>query len=124
MAVKDYYHLLEVGREATAEEIKKAYRKLVMASHPDRNRDDPACEERLKEINEAYGVLGDEEKRRHYDLICGLPYGNRVSYAVDVNDELMAVLSGFFRGGFPRRGKGGCKGGFGRKGCGRRTWDR
>jgi curved DNA-binding protein CbpA len=121
---KDHYGTLGVQREATAGEIKRAYRKLAMISHPDRNRDDPACEERLKEINEAYGVLGDEVRRRQYDLSCGPRYGSPVSYGRDGNDELIRALRGFFRGGFPGRGKGGCRGGFGRGGCRRRSWKR
>jgi curved DNA-binding protein len=67
MALKDYYQLLGVSSDAPEEEIKKAYRKLALATHPDRNRQDPMAEERFKEINEAYGVLGDPGKRAQYD---------------------------------------------------------
>ena len=66
--MKDYYQLMGILRESTGDEVRKAYRKLVMEYHPDRNRNDPNCEGRMKEINEAYQVLGDEEKRRQYDL--------------------------------------------------------
>jgi DnaJ-class molecular chaperone len=55
---------LGVEKEASGKEIKKAYRKLALQYHPDRNQGDPGCEERLKEVNEAYQILGDEEKRR------------------------------------------------------------
>ena len=67
MGLKDYYQILGVSSDTPAEEIKKAYRKLALATHPDRNRQDPRAEERFKEINEAYGVLSDPEKRAQYD---------------------------------------------------------
>jgi len=71
MAVKfrDYYETLEVPRGATEEEIRKAYRKLARKHHPDVNRNDKAAEERFKEINEAYQVLSDSEKRKRYDQL-------------------------------------------------------
>jgi curved DNA-binding protein len=65
---KDYYQILGVLRNASEEEIKKAYRKLAMKYHPDRNPGkEKWANEKFKEINEAYGVLGDPEKRRQYD---------------------------------------------------------
>jgi len=65
---KDYYQILGVPRNASEEEIKKAYRKLAMQCHPDRNPGkEKWANEKFKEINEAYGVLGDPEKRRQYD---------------------------------------------------------
>ena len=67
MAVKrDYYEVLGVSREASGEEIKRAFRKLAFQYHPDRNRDNGA-EEKFKEVNEAYEVLSDAEKRQMYD---------------------------------------------------------
>jgi curved DNA-binding protein CbpA len=67
MASKDYYQMLDVSVEASADEIKRAYRRLALATHPDRNGQDPRAEDRFKEINEAYGVLSDPEKRAQYD---------------------------------------------------------
>ncbi|MCS7280310.1 MAG: DnaJ domain-containing protein [Desulfobacterota bacterium] len=66
-AKKDYYEILGVPRNATDEEIKKAYRRLALKYHPDRNPGDKEAEEKFKEINEAYAVLSDKEKRKHYD---------------------------------------------------------
>ena len=67
MAKQDYYATLEVGREASADALKKAYRKLAMKYHPDRNPGDKAAEARFKELNEAYDVLKDDQKRAAYD---------------------------------------------------------
>ena len=67
MEYKDYYKILGVSRDATEEEIKQAYRKLARRYHPDVNPGDKAAEEKFKEINEAYEVLSDPEKRRKYD---------------------------------------------------------
>ncbi len=64
---KDYYKTLGVGKSATEDEIKTAYRKLAKEFHPDRNKGDPAAEAKFKEINEAYEALGDAEKRKIYD---------------------------------------------------------
>ncbi len=69
MEYKDYYKVLGVKKSATQEEIKKAYRKLAVKYHPDKNEGDKASEEKFKEISEAYEVLGDPEKRKKYDQL-------------------------------------------------------
>ena len=67
MAIKDYYEVLGVARDATEDDIRKRFRKLAMEWHPDRNPGNPESEGKFKEINEAYQVLSDPEKRRKYD---------------------------------------------------------
>ena len=67
MAKQDYYAALGVARDASPEELKKAYRKLAMQYHPDRNPGDKSAEAKFKEVNEAYDVLRDPEKRAAYD---------------------------------------------------------
>ena len=67
MAKQDYYELLGVNRNANEAELKSAFRKMAMKYHPDRNPDDPAAEKSFKEVNEAYDVLKDDQKRAAYD---------------------------------------------------------
>ncbi|MBD3249127.1 molecular chaperone DnaJ [Candidatus Woesearchaeota archaeon] len=67
MTQKDYYKVLGVGKDATKEEIKKAYKKLAKKYHPDLNKDNPDAEQKFKELNEAASVLADDEKRQQYD---------------------------------------------------------
>lgn len=69
MARMDYYRVLGVSREASDDEIKKAYRKLVFQHHPDRNPDSKDAEAKIREINTAYEIVGDAEKRRSYDRL-------------------------------------------------------
>lgn len=69
MEYRDYYKILDVPRGSSADEIKSAYRKLAMQYHPDRNPGDKQAEDRFKEINEAYQVLGDPQKRSRYDQL-------------------------------------------------------
>ena len=65
---KDYYQVLDISRNATEQQIKKAYRKLAMQYHPDRNPgNEKWANEKFKEVNEAFSVLGDPEKRKQYD---------------------------------------------------------
>jgi curved DNA-binding protein len=68
MSGKDYYQILGVSKSAAADEIKKAYRKLAMKYHPDRNKGDKGAEAKFKDISEAYAVLSDAEKRKQYDM--------------------------------------------------------
>ena len=72
--MKDYYKILSVSPSASQEEIKKAYRRLAKKYHPDVNRGDVAAEEKFKEIQEAYEVLSDEQKRRQYDYMRSNPF--------------------------------------------------
>jgi curved DNA-binding protein len=69
MEYKDYYNILGVNRSASEDEIKRAYRKLALKYHPDRNPGDKQAEEKFKEINEAYQVLSDPQKRSRYDQL-------------------------------------------------------
>jgi len=75
----DYYKILGVDKNATADAIKKAYRKLALKYHPDRNKGDKAAEEKFKQISEAYAVLSDEEKRRQYDTYGASGFQERYS---------------------------------------------
>ena len=67
MSKRDYYEVLGVSRDVDGKELKKAYRKLAMKYHPDRNPDDKDADEKFKEATEAYEILGDEQKRAAYD---------------------------------------------------------
>lgn len=78
MDYKDYYKTLGVERKASADEIRSAYRKLAMQYHPDKNPGDKKAEDKFKEINEAYQVLSDDQKRAHYDRL-GSAYSNHRS---------------------------------------------
>jgi len=86
MAKRDYYEVLGVSRNATKDEIKKAYRKLAMKYHPDRNPDDKEAEEKFKEAAEAYEVLSDDQKRARYDKFGHSGLGNGAQGFSDVND--------------------------------------
>jgi DnaJ-class molecular chaperone len=76
-APKDYYDVLGVAEDASADDLKKAYRKLAREHHPDRNSGDKKAEDRFKEVQEAYDVLGDATKRKQYDRLRRDPYAGR-----------------------------------------------
>lgn len=100
MARRDYYQILGVERNASADEIKKAYRKLALQYHPDRNPGNKESEEKFKEAAEAYEVLGDAEKRRRYDQFGheGMR-GTDFRPFTDVND-VFSAFSDIFGAGF------------------------
>jgi len=119
---RDYYEVLGVSKGATADEIKKAYRKITKANHPDLHPGDKECEERFKEANEAYEVLSDEEKRKKYDQFGHAAFDPNAGYGGagfdgfgdlgDIFGDLFGSFGGF--GGFggqtrnpnaPRRGE-------------------
>ncbi|CAG1008992.1 partial Chaperone protein DnaJ, partial [Anaerolineales bacterium] len=118
MSNRDYYEVLGVGRNASDDEIKAAFRKLARQYHPDVSKEEHA-EEKFKEINEAYGVLSDSDKRARYDRfgkegLGGMGGGYR-DYSADFSDIFEEILGGFGGFGFssgrrqprnsPRRGR-------------------
>lgn len=117
MTDKDYYQVLGVKKGATAEEIKKAYRKLAVKYHPDKNPGDKGAEERFKEINEAYAVLSDPQKKTQYDQFGSTGFHQRYSQedifrGFDVGDIFKDmgfgtedIFSRIFGGGFQGGGR-------------------
>ncbi len=114
---RDYYEVLSVSREATAEELRKAYKREALKHHPDRNPGDAAAEAKFKEANEAYQVLADEQKRQIYDRFghAGLEgaggggqgfdgINDVFSHMQDLFSEMFSGSMGFGGGGRPRRG--------------------
>lgn len=102
MANKNYYDILGVSKTATQDEIKKAYRKIAIKYHPDKNQGNKEAEEKFKEASEAYSVLGDEEKRKEYDnpttnanFSSGFNYGDFNFSHMNVDE----ILNSFFNGG-------------------------
>ncbi len=118
----DYYKVLGVGKNATEEEIKKAYRKLARQYHPDRNPGDKRSEERFKEISQAHDVLSDADKRKAYDRGAG-PFGFGGPGGFDPSSfgGVGDILSDLFgrAGGAAGRGQGGVRGGQPRQARGR-----
>src|SRR5512139_2292690 len=111
MSKRDYYQVLSVPRNATEDEIKKAYRRLAMKFHPDRNPNDKEAEEKFKEAKEAYEVLTDAQKRAAYDQFghAGLDAarggGSGFNPADAFGDIFGDVFGDIFGGG--RRGRSG-----------------
>lgn len=111
---RDYYEVLGVAREASCDELRKAYRREALKHHPDRNQGDSAAETKFKELNEAYQVLSDDEKRRIYDQFghAGLEGGGGgydgisdvFSHMQDLFSEMFSGSMGFGGGGRTRRG--------------------
>ena len=108
--LSDYYDILEVTRNASSDDIKKAYRKLALKYHPDRNQGDKEAEEKFKQINEAYQVLSDDNKRRMYDkygkegVNANGGFGGGFGGFEDIN--LGDIFSSFFGGeGFSGRSR-------------------
>ncbi|MGP1359905.1 molecular chaperone DnaJ [Campylobacter sp.] len=101
----DYYEILEISRNANGDEIKKAFRKLALKYHPDRNAGDKEAELKFKQINEAYQVLSDEQKRAIYDKYGkdGLDgrFGSGGGFSADF--DLSDIFDSFFGGGFSGR---------------------
>ena len=123
----DYYKTLGVEKKASAEEVKKAYRKLARRYHPDRNPDDKQAEERFKEISQAYDVLGDPQKRKQYDSGTGQfaaggggpgfgGFGNFDFDASSMGDILSNLFGGRGAGGGGPGGAGGAGPGGGGRG--------
>ncbi len=107
MAKQDYYEALGVDRSASADDMKKAYRKLAMKFHPDRNQGDKAAEHKFKELSEAYEVLSDEQKRAAYDRFGHAAFEGGAQQATDFNfstgfadifDEMFGDFMGSRRG--------------------------
>src|SRR6476659_6251236 len=115
----DYYKALGVDKRASADEIKKAYRKLARQYHPDRNPGDKNAEARFKEISQAHDVLGDPEKRKQYDSGSGPfatgagagggfgGFGNFDFDGASMGDILSDLFGGAGGAAGPRRGRGG-----------------
>lgn len=123
MPKRDYYEVLGISRDASAEQIKKAYRALAMQLHPDQNPDNPEAEEKFKEATEAFGILSDAGKRKMYDLGRQGPsfpssgttpirdmgtFPDAVSFALFLDRFMAVVGASFFQGGCPFN-CGGCR---------------
>jgi molecular chaperone DnaJ len=112
MSKRDYYEVLGIPRNASEQEVKSAYRKQALKYHPDRNAGDKEAEERFKEAAEAYGVLGDPDKRQRYDRFGHAGLGGNAGFDPTIFADFGDILGDFFgfgdvfgrRRGGPRRG--------------------
>src|SRR4029450_3163123 len=112
MSKRDYYEVLGIPGNASDQEIKSAYRKQALKYHPDRNAGDKDAEERFKEAAEAYGVLGDPDKRQRYDTFGHAGLGGGAGFDPTIFADFGDILGDFFgfgdmfgrRRGGPRRG--------------------
>ncbi|MGH2807094.1 MAG: molecular chaperone DnaJ [Actinomycetota bacterium] len=104
----DYYATLGVSRDASADEIKRAYRRLARQHHPDANQHDPEAEERFKEVSAAYETLSDPQKRRHYDMFGDERAGVGAGFA-DFGG-ISDLFASFFGGGFTSQRTGPARG--------------
>ena len=104
----EYYEILEISRDADGETIKKAYRKMALKYHPDRNQGDKTAEEKFKQINEAYQVLSDQEKRVIYDRHgkAGLDRQGFGGFSNQSFDDLSSIFESVFGAGFGFGNKG------------------
>lgn len=107
MAKRDYYDILSVSKSADPAEVKKAHRKLARQFHPDVNKDDPRAAERFQEVQEAYDVLSDPEKRKRYDQLGHLGMGAGRGGGAGGFDPFEAFRQAQQRGGSRRGGGGG-----------------
>lgn len=123
MAKRDYYEILGVGKSASKDELKKAYRKIAIKYHPDKNPDNPEAEEKFKEAAEAYEVLNDEQKRQQYDRFGheGMRgAGGGFSGGGMSMDDIFSQFGDVFGGHNPFESFFGGGGGSGRRSSGRR----
>src|SRR3954463_2170587 len=107
MAKRDYYEVLGVAKGSSEAEMKAAYRKLAMQWHPDRNPGDKDCEHRFKEINEAYDILKDEQKRAAYDRFGHAAFeqgaGGAHGFGADFGSAFSDIFEGIFGMGGARQ---------------------
>ncbi len=125
MAKRDYYEVLGVDRKASGSDIKKAYRKLALKYHPDKNPNDPSAEKQFKEAAEAYEILSNSDKRARYDQYghagMGGAAGGGAGFGGGMSmDDIFSQFGDIFGGGFG--GGGGFSGGFGGQQRGRRVF--